>query len=112
MAKKFDRLKQHAQSILEANNLKVEDFWCRFLVTEEVFMPLCEDLLIKRYEPVWNKVIKGFGPKVVGKERTTQQTSMWDILHPGRHGRGSAPNKRFRSEVDVLKRLNDFFQDK
>ena len=112
MAKKFDRLKQHAESILEARNLEVEDFWCRFLVTEEVFMPLCEDLLIKRYKPVWNKVIKGFGPKVVGKERTTQQTSMWDILHPGRHGRGSAPNKKFKSEAGVLKKLGEFWGEK
>ena len=81
-------------------------------MTEEVFVPLCEELLIKRYKPVWNDVIKGFGPKVVGKERTSQQTSMWDILHPGRRGRGSAPNKRFKSEADVKKKLEEFFSNR
>ncbi len=107
---KFERLRNHAESIKEVRNLDIEDFWCRYLVTEEVFIPLCESLLIKRYAPIWNGAVTGFGPKVVGKERTTQQTSMWDILHPGRHGRGSAPNKRFKSPEDVMKRLEDFYK--
>ena len=78
-------------------------------MTEEVFIPLCEELLINRYQPIWNEVIKGFGPKVVGKERTTQQISMWDLLHPGRHGRGAAPNKKYKSAADVRKKLEEFF---
>jgi hypothetical protein len=107
---KFERLRNHAESIKEVNNLDIGDFWCRYLVTEEVFIPLCETLLIKRYAPIWNEVVKGFGPKVVGKERTTQQTSMWDILHPGRHGRGSAPNKRYKSSEDVKRKLEQYYE--
>ena len=72
-------------------------------------MPLCEEGLIKKYHPIWNKVITGFGPKVVGERRTNQQMSMWDILHLGRHGRGIAPNKRYKSEADVRKKLEEFF---
>jgi hypothetical protein len=109
---KFERLKNHAESIKEVGNLDIKDFGCRSLVTEEVFIPLCESLLIKRYKPTWNIVVKGFGPKVVGKERTSQQTSMWDILHPGRHGRGSAPNKRYRNAKDVQDKLDDFYRRK
>lgn len=109
----FARLRNHAESIKEASNLDIKDFWCRYLVTEEVFIPLCESLLIKKYAPIWNKeskVITGFGPKVVGKTRTTQQTSMWDILHPGRHGRGSAPHQRFESAKDIEKKLEEFYK--
>jgi hypothetical protein len=111
-AKAFERLRQHAQSIHEVRNLSIEDFWCRFLVTEEIFIPLCENLLIKRYKPIWNEVITGFGPKVVGKERTSQQTSMWDMLHPGRHGRGSAPNRRFKSVSDIRGKLEEYFSQR
>lgn len=107
---KFERLKHHAQSIMQVKNLDIKDFWCRYLVTEEIFIPLCESLLIKRYAPIWNNIVRGFGPKVVGKERTTQQTSMWDILHPGRPGRGSAPSKRFKSTGDILKKLEESYR--
>lgn len=107
---KFERLRHHAQSIRETESLDIRDFWCRYLVTEEIFIPLCESLLIKRYAPIWNQVVTGFGPKVVGKERTTQQTSMWDILHPGRHGRGSAPSKRFKTAGDIQKKLEEAYQ--
>jgi len=107
---KFERLRHHAQSIKEAKSLDIKDFWCRYLVTEEIFIPLCESLLITRYAPIWNQVVTGFGPKVVGKERTTQQTSMWDLLHPGRHGRGSAPSKRFKSAEDIQKKLEEAYK--
>jgi Eco29kI-like restriction endonuclease len=109
----FERLRNHAESIKEASNLDIKDFWCRYLVTEEVFIPLCESLLIKKFAPIWNKesrVITGFGPKVVGSTRTTQQTSMWDLLHPGRHGRATAPHKKFKSPEDVKKKLEEFYK--
>jgi hypothetical protein len=104
----YNRLVQHhAQSITEAQNLEIDDFFCRYLLTEEVFMPLCESLLIDRYTPIWNTVIEGFGIKVTGKNRE-QQISPWDILHPGRRGRGVKPNKKFRNVADVKKKLTEF----
>lgn len=106
---RFDRIRNHATSISQVSNLDINDFWCRYLVTEEVFIPLCEELLIRRYKPIWNIVITGFGPKVVGEKRITQQTSMWDMLHPGRPGRGAAPNKRFQSPEQIVQKLHDFF---
>lgn len=105
----FERLRQHAESIRQAHNLSIDDFACRYLVTLEVFIPLCESLLIDRYKPIWNVVIEGFGPKVVGEPRRGQQTSMWDILHPGRTGRGEKTNKRYKSAEDVKNRLTAFF---
>jgi Eco29kI restriction endonuclease len=70
----FNRLKNHADSIRNTNNLKVDDFWCRYLPTKDFFIPLCESLLIDRYTPIWNKVIDGFGNKVVGAGRDGQLT--------------------------------------
>jgi hypothetical protein len=68
----FHRLKNHADSIRNTENLKVDDFYCRYLALKDFFIPLCESLLIDRYPPIWNKVIDGFGNKVVGAGREGQ----------------------------------------
>ena len=78
------RLKQHANSIEQANNLHVRDFWCRFLVVDDIWIPLGESLLIDRFAPIWNKLIDGFGNHDPGSGRRNQMRSPWDVLHPGR----------------------------
>ena len=50
----FKRLTDHAKSLDAATNLKLEDFRCRFLSVDDIWIPLTESLLI------------------------------WDCLHPGR----------------------------
>jgi len=65
-------------------------------VLKDFFIPLCESLLIDRYEPIWNKLIDGFGNKALGGPRQKeQQKSMWDVLHPGRAGAAISPNKKY-----------------
>jgi len=92
----FERLRHHADSVRSAENLAIEDFWCRYLVLKDFFIPLCESLLIDRYEPIWNKLIDGFGNNPLGGPRQKQQQkSMWDVLHPGRTGAAISPNKKY-----------------
>jgi hypothetical protein len=78
------RLKEHAESIKLAENLDAKDFFCRFLVVEDIWIPLGEALLIAKFSPLWNKLIDGFGNHDPGKGRYNQQRSRWDVLHPGR----------------------------
>jgi Eco29kI restriction endonuclease len=78
------RLREHAKSIEEADNLDVKDFLCRFLVCDDIWIPLGESLLIERFKPLWNVLIEGFGIHTPGKGRTRQVRSKWDTLHPGR----------------------------
>ncbi|MAN79929.1 MAG: restriction endonuclease [Rhodospirillaceae bacterium] len=78
------RLKEHADSINIASNLDLADFWCRYLVVDDIWIPLGESLLIARYSPIWNKYIDGFGNHDPGKGRYQQLRSLWDVLHPGR----------------------------
>ena len=80
----FNRLKNHLDSIRNTRNLKVDDFWCRYLAIKDFFIPLCESLLIDRYTPIWNKVIDGFGNKVVGagRERTNCAKGADSESHP------------------------------
>ncbi|MEO6500861.1 MAG: Eco29kI family restriction endonuclease [Jatrophihabitantaceae bacterium] len=78
------RLKQHRTSVVAAENLNIEDFWCRWLVIEPIWIPLGESLLINDYMPVWNTVVDGFGNHDPGAGRRVGMRSRWDVLHPGR----------------------------
>ncbi len=79
-----DRLRQHAASIDEASNLELADFHYRALTVDDIWIPLGENVVIEKYQPLWNRVIDGFGNKTPGKGRATQKRSPWDVLHPGR----------------------------
>lgn len=80
----FKRLAEHAASITQAKNLDLADFTCRFLVVDDIWIPLAESLLIETYQPLWNRKIDGFGNHDPGSGRYNQQRSPWDTLHPGR----------------------------
>ena len=81
----FKRLGEHAASIDQAKTtLKLADFFCRYLVVEDIWIPLAEALLIEKFSPPWNHKIDGFGNHDPGKGRHKQQRSAWDALHPGR----------------------------
>lgn len=79
-----NRLTEHFTSISKATNLDVNDFYCRFLVVDDIWIPLTESLLIERFKPLWNRCIDGFGNHDPGSGRYNQQRSPWDCIHPGR----------------------------
>lgn len=78
------RLVEHGDSIAAAENLTLDDFYCRFLVVDDIWIPLAESLLIEKFQPVWNRILDGFGNHDPGSGRYNQQKSPWDCLHPGR----------------------------
>jgi hypothetical protein len=80
----YGRLAEHGDSIRGATNLHIEDFRCRYLVVDDIFIPLGESLLVANYSPVWNVTIDGFGNHHPGSGRYQQKRSSWDVLHPGR----------------------------
>jgi hypothetical protein len=80
----FNRLVEHASTIEQADNLSLTDFRCRFLVVDDIWIPLAESLLIEMFSPLWNKKLDGFGNHDPGKGRYNQKRSPWDVLHPGR----------------------------
>ena len=80
----FKRLSEHRRSIEAANNLDVEDFFCRYLVVDDIWIPLGEALLISKTSPVWNSILDGFGNHDPGAGRRAGKISRWDVLHPGR----------------------------
>ncbi len=78
------RINQHTESISAAKNLSLSDFRCRWLVVDEVFIPLGESLLISHFKPLWNVVVEGFGNHDPGAGRASGRKPAWDVLHPGR----------------------------
>lgn len=80
----YNRLREHAESVSAADNLRLDDFFCRFLVVDDIWIPLGESLLIAKFSPVWNKLVDGFGNHDPGGGRYQQMRSKWDTLHPGR----------------------------
>lgn len=81
------RLREHAASISYSKNLRTLDFRCRFMIlqgVESTMITIVEAELIRKYKPLWNAVIDGFGNHDPGKGRYNQANSEWDILHPGR----------------------------
>lgn len=78
------RLKEHAESVNAATNLELDAFYCRFLVVEDIWIPLGESLLIAKFAPVWNSVVTGFGNHNPGSGRHAGARPLWDQLHPGR----------------------------
>lgn len=80
----FARIREHGKSIDQANNLKIDDFWYRCLVVDDIWIPLGESLLIAKFSPIWNTNVDGFGNHDPGGGRYNQLRSRWDVLHPGR----------------------------
>jgi Eco29kI restriction endonuclease len=80
----FKRLVEHAESIRVTRNLRIEDFRCRYLVVDDIWIPLGETLLVEEFGPLWNRTIDGFGNHDPGGRRYQQRRSAWDVLHPGR----------------------------
>lgn len=83
----YRRLQEHMRSIESGEGLRVSDFRCRFMILEgslvDLIVPI-ESALIRKYEPLWNSVVDGFGNHDPGSGRYNQSPSEWDVLHPGR----------------------------
>lgn len=84
----YNRLTDHRDSILDvergSGTLAIEDFQIRYLIVDDVWIPLGESLLIARFRPLWNQSLDGFGNHDPGKGRYNGLRPLWDHLHPGR----------------------------
>lgn len=100
----FKRLSEHALSISQVANLDLADFHCRYLVVEDIWIPLGESLLIERFQPLWNVVVDGFGNHDPGKGRISMQRPLWDMIHPGRPWALRLRENR-RSATDILETI-------
>lgn len=104
----FRRLQEHAESIQNAVNLELDDFRCRYLQVDDIWIPLGESLLIQRFRPIWNVLVGGFGNHDPGGGRRDQRRSAWDTIHPGR-GWAKRLNQPHQATPDELnQRIEEF----
>jgi hypothetical protein len=89
----YGRIRQHRDSIKLAEayatetattNIAASDFRVRYLVVDDIWIPLGESLLISTFKPLWNGALDGFGNHDPGKGRYQGAIPLWDVLHPGR----------------------------
>ena len=104
----WKRLCDHAASIESAYNLDINDFMCRFLVVDDLWISLGESLLISKHAPVWNALVDGFGNHNPGKGKLSGMRPRWDTLHPGRSWADQLPANPMTAEqisAEVLQYL-------
>jgi hypothetical protein len=81
----YKRLREHAETITDSSGtLKLVDFHVRYLVVEDIWIPLGENLLIAHFQPAWNLLLDGFGNHDPGSGRYKGERPTWDTVHPGR----------------------------
>lgn len=106
-----ERIRQHASSVRHANNLDIADFAARWLVVEDIWIPLGESALIREHRPVWNAIIDGFGNHNPGKGRIAGIRSRWDTLHPGRPWAVKYP-ERDESAADIEQDIREYLRSR
>jgi len=106
----YDRLKQHGKSIEESSNLDITDFHCRYLIVDDIWIPLGESLLIAKFDPLWNKLIDGFGNHDPGRGRHAGLRPRWDVLHPGRQWAGRC-QPRDESAEQIIREARDYLRN-
>ncbi len=83
----YSRLREHERSIAHGAGFVAGDFRCRFVILGEMETDLIssiESRMIRKFDPLWNTTVDGFGNHDPGSGRYSQARSEWDVLHPGR----------------------------
>lgn len=104
----YGRIGKHVHSIQSVQNLKIEDFLCRYLVVTPLWITMAERFLIEHYQSIWNVCIEGFGIHDPGKGRLQGMVSWWDALHPGRDY--ASKLQQTRSDKEAKQRLLAFLE--
>jgi hypothetical protein len=106
-----DRVRQHAASVRAADNLDIADFKARWLVIEDIWIPLGESALIRDHRPVWNVIVDGFGNHDPGQGRINGVRSRWDTLHSGRPWAGKFP-ARSETSSQIEQEITEYLRSR
>lgn len=103
----YSRLLEHAESIQATDTLSIDDFTCRYLVVDEIWIPLGESLMIAKFSPLWNLIVEGFGNHDPGAGRYNGLRPRWDTMHPGRAWAEKC-KKREESEAEIAREVQSY----
>lgn len=105
------RICQHAKSIVDAENLDINHFTFKYLLLDDIWIPLGENLLIDQYKPLWNKIVDGFGIHDPGKGRYLQARSSWDTIHRGRELAEKCKNLNSKTEDQIISEIKNYLEN-
>jgi hypothetical protein len=105
------RVRQHAASIRAVESLDIEDFAVRWLIVEDIWIPLGESAMLRQYQPVWNGLVDGFGNHAPGAGRAAGKRSRWDTLHPGRAWAPSSPEHSETAE-EIAQDIREYLRQR
>lgn len=78
----FERILEHRRSVATTGPnpgaqypISVDDFRVRALVSMPIWVPLAEAMAVRRYQPLWNAKLQGFGIHAPGGGRDKQRRS-------------------------------------
>jgi hypothetical protein len=80
----YERIRDHRNSIAGAG-LPLLEFGVRLLRLPDVHADLGENGLRVFYQPVWNKILDGFGGHEQGSTTRQSKRTRWDTIHSGRN---------------------------
>lgn len=103
----YGRLQEHAESIAAADTLDIDDFTCRYLVVDEIWIPLGESLMIAKFSPLWSLVVEEFGNHDPGAGRYQGLRPCWDTMHPGRAWAMKC-KQREESQADIQREVRSY----
>ena len=106
----FGRIREHRNNLKRATNLDVDDFGVRMLVVMPIWIPLAEAIAIRKYQPLWNGHLSGFGIHAPGSGRLGQEQSQWDLIHPGRTF-VQGLKKSAKSQPELLGKIRKLVED-
>lgn len=110
----WNRLSDHRDSIIAVDNradsIHSDEFSVRYLTVDDIWIPLGETLLISTFNPLWNRVIDGFGNHDPGAGRYNGLRPIWDVLHPGRIWADKC-KPRSQSIADIQQVIADHFSN-
>ncbi len=106
----YNRIREHFRNIQQAENLSVNHFKCRYMIldgNESGIIGPVEASVIRKFQPLWNSIIDGFGNHTPGEGRFNQAKSGWDVLHPGRSWAGRCMGKAPDYD-ELVKRIHEY----
>ena len=108
-----NRIREHGRSIELGDSLQPSDFLCRFMILESKESDLIgtvEAALIRKYWPIWNTLLDGFGNHDPGSGRYQQAKSDWDVCHPGRAWAEKCKGTP-KSKLSLLTSISQFMEN-
>ncbi len=102
------RLDLHKKKLMGVEGLLLEDFRFRYLPLTPAWIGLGENAMIRKFRPLWNVAVDGFGNNALGAGRLKQSASSWNVLHPTTDPTKKPGTAKITREA-VLERVREYF---